>query len=158
MDSKDNKFTKIADNTETSQIMRKYRSLNLIVNIMGVLGALVFIAMIIFFTYEARNNPSKGYFEYDNNIYYLLDNTWYIYKSDTSHYDTDLDDNKGWHQLNEVNTDYTSIISNLESDLKVYYKGRVYSESEQYTDFETTLFYKIWLNSDDNDYMWSDDN
>lgn len=77
---------------------------------------------------------NDGYYYYNNAYYYNLDNTWYLYDTSTS----------DWESV-EVDRE-------LDKNAKDYYESSSYSEEYGVSDFEDTTYYSDWKASQDDDW------
>lgn len=98
--------------------------------------ALACIFLIGFISVKLDNSPSRGYYRYQDDVYYYL-NDWYIY------------------DYSYNNWSYTSVDSELSGNADTYYESSTYSSSYGVSDFEYTSYYQDWQSSSwDDDSSW----
>ena len=90
-----------------------------------------------------RENRHRGYYKYDNDVYYYISDDWYMY-----------DD--GWHEVSSTAPGPATISENFDE----YYVSDTWNSSIETTDWDNTSYYdRYHSSSDDNDsdYDWGSD-
>ena len=117
---------------------KKKRLIDRFIGNLGTLAVIILISVMVFVI--AYFSVDAGYYYYNNAYYYNLDNTWYLYDTDTS----------DWGRV-EVDRE-------LADNAKDYYESSSYSEEYGVSDFEDTTYYSEWKADHDDDDWDSDSN
>ena len=103
----------------------------------------VVIIMISVFVSSLRENRHRGYYSYDNDIYYYISDDWYVY-----------DD--GWREVSSTAPGPATISENYDE----YYVSDTWDSSMGTTDWDESSYYDRYHSSNDDndsDYDWGSD-
>lgn len=103
-------------------------------SVFGVIGLSILIAFG-----SLMIGPSYGYYRYQDEQYYYLDDDWYIYDTDTSE----------WN--------YTEVDKELEKNSDDYFQSHSYQSEYGISDFSETSYYETWEEGQESDDDWDDD-